>query len=63
VLRRVPGLQAISSYRREWLARDIVAGVVLTTLLVPQGMAYARPGLLARADDRRDDPAADRGRG
>src|SRR5271155_2004633 len=30
-----------SSYRREWLIRDIVAGVVLTTLLVPQGMAYA----------------------
>ena len=37
----VPGLQAVSSYRREWLAKDIVAGVVLTTLLVPQGMAYA----------------------
>jgi high affinity sulfate transporter 1 len=34
-------VQAISTYRREWLARDIVAGVVLTTLLVPQGMAYA----------------------
>src|SRR6201987_3965557 len=32
---------SFSSYRREWLARDIVAGVVLTTLLVPQGMAYA----------------------
>jgi len=41
VFRLVPGLQAIRSYRREWLARDIVAGVVLTTLLVPQGMAYA----------------------
>jgi len=41
VFRWVPGLQAISSYRREWLAKDIVAGVVLTTLLVPQGMAYA----------------------
>jgi high affinity sulfate transporter 1 len=24
-----------------WLGRDVVAGVVLTTLLVPQGMAYA----------------------
>ena len=34
-------LQAVSSYRREWLAKDVVAGVVLTTLLVPQGMAYA----------------------
>jgi len=30
-----------SSYRREWLAKDVVAGIVLTTLLVPQGMAYA----------------------
>jgi len=28
-------------YRREWLAQDVVAGVVLSTLLVPQGMAYA----------------------
>jgi high affinity sulfate transporter 1 len=32
---------SLKSYRREWLARDIMAGVVLTTLLVPQGMAYA----------------------
>jgi high affinity sulfate transporter 1 len=37
----LPGLGVISSYQRRWLARDIVAGVVLTTLLVPQGMAYA----------------------
>ena len=37
----VPGLQAVRSYRREWLAKDVIAGVVLTTLLVPQGMAYA----------------------
>src|SRR6516164_6754800 len=28
-------------YRREWLAKDVVAGIVLSTLLVPQGMAYA----------------------
>jgi high affinity sulfate transporter 1 len=41
MFRWVPGLQVISSYRREWLAKDIIAGVVLTTLLVPQGMAYA----------------------
>jgi high affinity sulfate transporter 1 len=37
----VPGLEAISSYRRQWLMKDVIAGVVLTTLLVPQGMAYA----------------------
>jgi high affinity sulfate transporter 1 len=41
MVRWIPGLRAISSYRREWLVKDIVAGVVLTTLLVPQGMAYA----------------------
>jgi high affinity sulfate transporter 1 len=41
LFRWVPGLQAVRSYRRQWLAKDIVAGVVLTTLLVPQGMAYA----------------------
>jgi MFS superfamily sulfate permease-like transporter len=37
----VPGLQVMSSYRRRWLLKDVMAGVVLTTLLVPQGMAYA----------------------
>jgi MFS superfamily sulfate permease-like transporter len=37
----VEGWRAISSYRREWLALDVVAGIVLSTLLVPQGMAYA----------------------
>ena len=41
MFRLVPGLHAVRSYRREWLVRDIIAGVVLTTLLVPQGMAYA----------------------
>ena len=37
----VPGLRTLATYRRAWLRRDVVAGVVLTTLLVPQGMAYA----------------------
>jgi high affinity sulfate transporter 1 len=37
----MPGVQVVASYRRQWLAKDVVAGVVLTTLLVPQGMAYA----------------------
>src|SRR3954467_11917459 len=36
-----PGLRAFAEYRRRWLVKDLVAGVVLTTLLVPQGMAYA----------------------
>ena len=38
---RLAGGLSLSSYRREWLARDVVAGVVLGTLLVPQGTAYA----------------------
>jgi high affinity sulfate transporter 1 len=37
----LPGLRAAKSYKRQWLAKDVVAGVVLSTLLVPQGMAYA----------------------
>lgn len=41
VVQGVPGVQLLRTYRREWLAKDVVAGVVLTTLLVPQGMAYA----------------------
>jgi high affinity sulfate transporter 1 len=36
-----PGFRALTGYRRNWLVKDVVAGVVLTTLLVPQGMAYA----------------------
>ncbi len=39
--RPLPGVRALASYRISWLRRDVVAGLVLTTLLVPQGMAYA----------------------
>jgi len=35
------GLANLSSYQARWLRQDIVAGLVLTALLVPQGMAYA----------------------
>ncbi len=37
----IPGLRALRNYQRAWLPRDLVAGLVLCTLLVPQGMAYA----------------------
>jgi high affinity sulfate transporter 1 len=41
-LRRwIPGLNVLATYRAGWLPRDLVAGLVLSTLLVPQGMAYA----------------------
>ena len=39
--RWVPGLRMLRSYRRPWLTRDLIAGVVLAAILVPQGMAYA----------------------
>ena len=37
-----PGRRTLAEYQRSWLRRDLVAGIVLTTLLVPQGMAYAQ---------------------
>ena len=42
LVRSLPGARMLASYRRSWLRRDVVAGLVLTTLLVPQGMAYAQ---------------------
>ena len=39
--RWVPGIRLARSYRRSWLRADLVAGVVLAAILVPQGMAYA----------------------
>ncbi|HSX29079.1 MAG TPA: sulfate permease [Candidatus Saccharimonadales bacterium] len=41
VLSKAPGIHMLAHYRASWLRYDIVAGLVLTTLLVPQGMAYA----------------------
>ncbi len=40
-LATVPGVRMLASYRTAWLPKDVVAGLVLTALLVPQGMAYA----------------------
>jgi high affinity sulfate transporter 1 len=39
--RRLPGVQVGLSYQRDWLGSDMVAGLALTAVLVPQGMAYA----------------------
>src|SRR6476469_3205435 len=41
VERHVPGLAALRTYERRWLRSDLVAGIVLAAILVPQGMAYA----------------------
>src|SRR5262245_606081 len=40
-LRWFPGLQILRRYESSWLRHDIVAGLVLTTMLVPVGIAYA----------------------
>ncbi len=37
----MPGVSTLRSYRREWLARDVIAGLVLAAFLVPVGMGYA----------------------
>jgi high affinity sulfate transporter 1 len=39
--RWVPGVRAVRTYERSWLRFDLVAGIVLAAILVPQGMAYA----------------------
>ena len=40
-IRWLPGLLTLRQYQASWLAHDIVAGLVLTTMLVPVGIAYA----------------------
>ncbi len=37
----LPGVRSVRTYHRDWLRRDLVAAIVLSALLVPQGMAYA----------------------
>ncbi|HNT74233.1 MAG TPA: SulP family inorganic anion transporter [Anaerolineae bacterium] len=39
--RWIPGVLVLRNYKREWLTKDITAGVVLTAILVPVGMGYA----------------------
>jgi high affinity sulfate transporter 1 len=39
--RALPGVAAARRYRRDWLRHDLVAGLVLTTILIPAGMGYA----------------------
>src|SRR5262252_9195183 len=40
-LRWLPGLQILRQYERAWLRQDVGAGIVMTTMLVPVGIAYA----------------------
>ena len=40
-IRWLPGLRTLRGYEPAWLRHDIAAGLVLTTMLVPVGIAYA----------------------
>jgi len=40
-MRWLPGLQMLRRYEAAWLPHDLMAGLVLTTMLVPVGIAYA----------------------
>lgn len=39
--RRLPGIETLRRYEAGWLRHDIFAGIVLATMLVPVGIAYA----------------------
>lgn len=41
LIRWLPGLNTLRQYKSSWLRHDVVAGLVMTTMLVPVGIAYA----------------------
>ncbi len=41
LMRWLPGLATLRRYDSSWLRHDVVAGIVMTTMLVPVGIAYA----------------------
>jgi high affinity sulfate transporter 1 len=41
-MRWFPGVNTLRRYESAWLRHDIVAGLVMTTMLVPVGIAYAQ---------------------
>ena len=44
IWRWLPGLYTLRHYQRSWLFSDLFAGLVITAVLVPVGMAYAQAG-------------------
>src|SRR5215510_8598650 len=41
LLRWLPGVRMVREYQLPWLRQDLAAGLVLTAMLVPAGIAYA----------------------
>jgi high affinity sulfate transporter 1 len=41
LMKWLPGVQMLKDYQAAWFVSDLVAGLVLTTMLVPVGIAYA----------------------
>ena len=39
IARFIPGLAVVRRYQPAWLRFDVKAGIVLTALLIPQGLA------------------------
>jgi Sulfate permease and related transporters (MFS superfamily) len=42
IQRWLPGLAMVQGYKRAFWPRDLIAGIVLTSILVPAGMGYAQ---------------------
>jgi hypothetical protein len=38
---RIPVIRLVRDYQRDWLVRDLLAGLTVWALLVPQALAYA----------------------
>jgi sulfate permease, SulP family len=48
--RYLPAVAWLGSYQVRWLQRDLIAGLVVWAILIPEGMAYAQlAGLPATA--------------
>ena len=44
--RLIPGVRVARGYRRSWLTADVVAGLVLTAILIPVGAVTAVVGVV-----------------
>ena len=40
----IPGVRMIRTYQRRWLRADLLAGVTIFAMLVPQGRARGKSG-------------------